>query len=426
MFNPKNDRHLQTELHIASIELIRNYNFYGHILVQLPKIFLSEDSKAGKELSTLAVGKDSVDDMLIKMYINMGYLRQIYTENEFTKAAIHLLESVKHEIIHIVFNHLSIYLPDKIRSNVAADLSVNSYCIKDNFLTYTNPETKMKDSQMLFPEDYGFESKKSFLWYYNNLLNNEKFQNQCKKGMFGINGFYSDSVSAHDRWGAFKDDPMAAEFIRDIVRKAHHICKENNDYGNVPGDIIEQLTGLCGYRQAILPWQSILKMFISSAMENVLSYTVKRRSKRFGTRPGTKKEDILNLAIGIDTSGSVSNEQLVMFFNELYAIHKSGAKITIFECDTKIAKDPYPFEKFNKKVQGRGGTDLEPVLKAVEDAKYDALIFFTDFATPEIKKQYHIPILWVLSNCYMKKEDFPYKWGKYLKINHDNSMEVVK
>jgi len=159
-------------------------------------------------------------------------------------------------------------------------------------------------------------------------------------------------------------------------------------------------------------------------MESNLDYTIKRRSRRYGTRPGTKKVDVLNLAIGIDTSGSISNEQLMMFFNELYWIDKNGANITVFECDTQIHRE-YPYSQFDGNISGRGGTDLEPVLERVSNDKFDALIFFTDFYTSEIKKNYGIPCLWVLSECSMSREEFPYKWGHFIKVNHDGTIEAV-
>ena len=79
----------------------------------------------------------------------------------------------------------------------------------------------------------------------------------------------------------------------------------------------------------------VLKDFIASSSENVLDYTMKRKSKRYDTRPGTKKDDVLNVAIGIDTSGSIDEEMLKMFFNELRWIDKSCTTIC------SIANAPY-------------------------------------------------------------------------------------
>ena len=413
---------VKKEVNLSSIELIRSFPFYGHILVQLPKIFLSKDNSLG--IPTLGVGKDKKEDILIKLYICLDYVQHVYEEHGNKKGFMHLIEVLKHEILHIVFGHLAIDMPDKQRLAIACDLAVNSYVNKDKMISSTDPKTGQKRTQGCFAEDYGLESKKSALWYYAQLLKNPKYKQQCEDGQFGVDGFMSDVVNKHSLWDKIKEDPMLNEMMRDLVRKATKICRETNKWGDIPGDLIDQLDDLTKHKKALIPWKQLLRVFIASAMESNLAYTIKRRSRRYGTRPGTKKEDVLKLAIGIDTSGSISEEQLNMFFSELYWIHKNGAKITVIECDTQIQRE-YPYEQFDGRVQGRGGTDLEPVLKQVSEQKYDALIFFTDFYTGEIKTNYGIPILWVLSHCNLSPEEYPYAWGHHIKINADNTIETA-
>lgn len=408
---------VKDEVDIGCIELMHLFPFYGHILVQLPKFYLEKKDNQ-YAIPTLGVGKDGKEEMLVKMYIVEEYVKEVYGEYKHTVAFTHLMEVIKHEIIHIVFNHLSIDMPDKARAAAAADLSVNSYCEKDNFVFKIDPKSGQKISQGLFPEDYSLPPKKSFIFYYNQLLNNKKFKKQCQEGAFGVGGLFSDVVSSHEMWKKALEDPMLKEMVKDLVRKSAKLCRETKNWGNTPAEMIEQIDELVKLDHAILPWQSILRLFCASAMESNLDYTMKRRSKRFGTRPGTKKEDVLNLAIGIDTSGSISNEQLKMFFNELYWMSKNGAIITVFEADTEITRE-YPYAQFDGKVRGRGGTDLEPILREVADRKFDALIYFTDFYAPKISKNYGVPVLWVLSECDLNREDYPYDWGQYIHIDRD-------
>ena len=42
--------------------------------------------------------------------------------------------------------------------------------------------------------------------------------------------------------------------------------------------------------------------------------------------------------VAIDTSGSVSHDDLVEFFNETYHIYKSGTYVDIIECDAKVQR----------------------------------------------------------------------------------------
>jgi predicted metal-dependent peptidase len=213
-------------------------------------------------------------------------------------------------------------------------------------------------------------------------------------------------------WNDLKDDLVAKEFAKDIVRKAKDLCGKN--YGNIPGQVIEQIDEILKRAKAIIPWGKVLRMFVASCAESALDYTVKRISRRFGTRPGTRKMDVLDLAVCVDTSGSISDEQIKLFFNEIRWIWKNGARVTVYEADCQVCA-VYPFKgRFNGKVHGRGGTDLEPALKKIE-GRYDALIYFTDFYAPKVSRQYKIPILWVLTT-EMEKNDYPYPWGRHIKI----------
>ena len=154
--------------------------------------------------------------------------------------------------------------------------------------------------------------------------------------------------------------------------------------------------------------------------ESILDYTVKRISRRFGTRPGTRKGDVLRVAVAVDVSGSISDDQLKIFFNEIRWIWKNGVQVVVYEADCRVCAT-YPFKgKFTGKVHGRGGTDLEPVLREVE-GHYDALIYFTDFFAPAISRQYRIPTLWVLHSD-MDRENYPAKWGRHIRIDEGKAV----
>ena len=409
---------VKKELNLASIELVRNMPFYGHILVQLPRVVIDADKNA-MGIDTFAVGKENGKEILLKLYVNKQFMEGVYENAPDVRTAFaNVLEILQHEILHIVFGHLTVSLPDKVRSGVACDLSVNSYLDRAKLPNRIHPETKLEIPGGVFPEDYKLEAKQSMIWYYNQLLKNKKFQEQCETGQFGQGGIMSDVVDRHKLWSKAQEDPMLSEMCKDLVRKSQKVCKETNKWGSIPGDLLEQISDLIEHGKAVLPWQSLLRLFCASAAESSLSYTVKRRSKRYKTRPGIRKDDVLRLAIGVDTSGSISEEQLRTFFNELYWIDKNGAEITVMECDTQINRT-YPYREFDGKVRGRGGTDLQPVLEAVDEQNFDALIFFTDFYAPNISKHYRTPVLWILSNCDYTREQYPYQWGQFIHIDEN-------
>jgi predicted metal-dependent peptidase len=146
------------------------------------------------------------------------------------------------------------------------------------------------------------------MWYYTHLKDNPKFKQQCASGQFGVGGLLSHIMSSHAMWEDVKDDLVAKEFAKDIIRKAKELS--SNNYGNIPGEVVEQIDDLLKMQKPIVPWAKVLRMFCATCAESILDYTMKRISKRFGSRPGTRKADVLDLGVAIDTSGSISDDQL--------------------------------------------------------------------------------------------------------------------
>lgn len=393
----KSNVEVELETSRAVVALSREKQFYSHIIQQLEKVFVRNPH----EIPTSAVGKWEGENF-IKFYVNMDFFEEKVFEPFERKVAEKLLVTViEHEILHIIFGHLALRFEDRVRASVAVDLAVNSFLKKDDF-----------QGIGCFPEDYKLEAEKSAVWYYTHLAENEHFKKQLGEGAFGAEGILQSVVGGHSLWEEVAGDSLAQGVLKDIVQKAVELCKK--DYGNIPGAILQNLEGYLEEKKPIVPWSRILRTFCATAIESNLDYTCKRESRRFGTRPGTRKEDVLNLAVIVDTSGSISDEDLLVFFNEIRWIWKNGAKVVVFEADAEVQRR-YTFKgKFEGEVSGRGGTDLEPALKEVEK-KFDAAIYFTDFYAPRISRRYNIPTLWVLTND-MDPSEYPYPWGRHIKI----------
>ncbi len=380
------------------VDIARHKEFYGHVIQQLERVFVGD----GHSVQTAAVGRVA-GDRFIKMYLSRKFFNNLFEEYGKAKGWIYMLGVLEHELVHIIFGHLFLKFQDHTRGNVAKDLVVNGLIPNDTL-----------PGEYVIPEHYGFERGKSSMWYYTHLQGNKKYQQQCQDGAFGLGGVLSHIMSSHKMWEDVVDDVVAKEFAKDIVRKAKDLCG-GKTYGNIPGEVLAQIDDLLKKEKAIIPWAKVLRMFVASCAESILDYTVKRISRRYGTRPGTRKGDVLRVAVAVDTSGSVSDELLKIFFNEIRWIWKNGVIVTIYEADCAVCA-VYPFKgKFTGKIHGRGGTDLEPVLKAVEKERFDALIYFTDFYAPPIEKRYKVPTLWVL-HTEMEQSAYPVKWGRHIRI----------
>jgi predicted metal-dependent peptidase len=126
-----------------------------------------------------------------------------------------------------------------------------------------------------------------------------------------------------------------------------------------------------------------------------------RPSRRFGEeQKGRVALRRLHLAVAIDTSGSISTEQLCLFAAEVRNLAASyRSAVTVLECDAQVQK-VYPLRglQVDMRFKGRGGTDFNPVFDHLREERVPAnvLIFLTDLygAFPGRAPPY--PVLWVV------------------------------
>ena len=140
---------VERELIKGIVDLARHKEFYGHIVQQLDRIFVSPDH----EIQTAAVGRVP-GDRFIKMYLNRRFFGDLYEQHGKERGWIFMLGVLEHEIIHIVFGHLFLRFQDRIRGNVAKDLVVNGIIPNETL-----------PGNYVIPEHYGFERGKSDLRY---------------------------------------------------------------------------------------------------------------------------------------------------------------------------------------------------------------------------------------------------------------------
>lgn len=390
----------ETAVFKSIIALMKKKPFLGYLIQQLTKTFIEPDNG---DYPTLAVGKHPTDKT-IKLWVNKGYISKLLADTmngtEFVTSCL------EHELLHVVMDHIFIDFQDHLRGNVAMDMSVNQYISKipENWVTC---------------QEYNLQTGESCYFYYDALKNNKKFQQDVKEGKFGNSGARSFIMKGHKMWKGLKLDKIGKEIVKELLNKSKQLS--NRDYGSMHRDLIEHIDEQLARKAGVLPWQRILRMFTANAMESYLSQTIMRKSKRFGTRPGTRQQDVLNLACTIDTSGSISCEELEEFFREINSIHKNGVSVTVIEADDKVC-DSYRFKgKFRGSVHGRGGTDLEPALDWVDKNDFDAHVYFTDFFAPAFTTRYKTPVLWVLTSN-MDPSSYPCQSG--IKVNLRNGKPI--
>jgi len=204
--------------------------------------------------------------------------------------------------------------------------------------------------------------------------------------------------------------------------------------GKIPGGMESILNDLY-FKDPIIPWQKECRNLIGS-IPCPYKKTMRVKNRRQPGRAdilGRVNDRKIKVLLAIDTSGSVSDNCLSFFFNEIFNIVKDvNAEVYLLQCDADVRS----YEKIKSKkdvskvkIQGRGGTYFTPVFKYIKEeiAKPDQpnlVVYFTDgYGESEIPVELkgHYEILWVLEglkdNLSVKTPEF-IKKVRYLNIEN--------
>jgi len=354
-------------------KLLVEQPFYGLFLLGLSKVL--DDS-----VDTACVKKKGINCELV---INPKYWNTLSDELQ--------VSLLLHEVYHIVFQHMFLWnlFNNKELLNIAADAEVNSYI-------------KNLGPDWIHPSRFNLESKQGTKFYYENIQ---------------LNGVYCKAIDNHDNWE--NDFQSCSDAEKQLIQNqintqiksaAEQIMKTR---GKIPGELSVIIDELFKVKPRIFNWKAYFRRMLGYIFDINIRKTRKKESNRFPEAAGIKHKKKVSILIAVDTSGSVSNQELSDFFSEISHIYKAGARVTILECDTKISAN-YEFTgKFTGKVHGRGGTNFQPPVDYYREhlKEYSALIYFTD---GECYLPENTPkgVIWVITSGG-HKQDYP---GKVLYI----------
>ncbi len=152
-----------------------------------------------------------------------------------------------------------------------------------------------------------------------------------------------------------------------------------------------------------LPWYVLLRDFVERTARNDYSWSKPSR-RYFGSGivlPSLISEELPEVMIAIDTSGSIDQEQLDLFAAEVSGVLEAyQTTIRVVYCDTEVKNEQVLTQQdlpFEAKPVGGGGTDFRPVFDYIREKAYTpcCVIYFTDMygQFPEQEPEY--PTLWV-------------------------------
>jgi predicted metal-dependent peptidase len=170
-------------------------------------------------------------------------------------------------------------------------------------------------------------------------------------------------------------------------------------------------------------WRGLLAQYIQKTIPYDSTYMRPNKRKTMGDIifPSAKKDGI-TVVCGIDTSGSIGQEELKKFYNQMLGIQDSCQNMTmwVMTCDAevhecqKIKRTDNILKKI--KFRGGGGTELHKIFEKIKEKKLrpNAVAILTDGYTDlaEIKKQTY-PVIWVLTPNHA---DMKNTYGKKIEI----------
>ena len=208
----------------------------------------------------------------------------------------------------------------------------------------------------------------------------------------------------HDKWSDKIGDEAELHRIDDAILTSRNRMKEKDWHNSekTPEFIKQIVDSILERRKPQLDWKRSLRIFANSSRHSKVVGTMKKYSKRFGEpSTGVRIKSFQKIAVILDTSGSIDDESLSLFFTEIHSMWKNRAEIFIIECDDSVGLT-YPYRgKFPKGISGRGGTQFDPAFEFLHKEKrrqnFDGCIYLTDgYAnTPQIKPP--CKLLWVLT-----------------------------
>lgn len=357
-------------------------NFYGYFLFQMEKV-IRFDMTSATSVSFKGAKYVIYFNPIIFLELN---IKQMET-------------TIKHEILHIVSQHLirGKDLKNKYTTlaiNMAMDVVVNQYL---NYLppyAITLEYINMKYNLKLDPY-------KTFEYYLEKIQTELDLQEEDDEGEeIDSNENVAvefDIEKTHDSWN--ESDEIDEKTLKEFTEK----IADNSQKGSIPSYLEGMIKSLKS-NKGELPWNLYLKKLMGTVEANKKK-TITRRNRRQPNRldlRGELRGHRAEIAVAIDISGSISDEEFKQAIKEVLSIVKNyNQEITIIECDKEIRRT-YKVKSV-KDVKDRmatgGGTEFSPVLQYANNKNINLLVYFTDGKGEErlkvVPKGYNI--LWVIS-----------------------------
>jgi len=323
-----------------------------------------------------------------------------------------------HETFHCAALHVfRLKNKHQLKWNVAADYATNLILTKNGF---TFPKEVLLDNKyegMTAEKIYNQLPDPTTIKIPLDLLDPGQGQEGDNKDEKGKNNQDGPSIEV----SAYGVDPKELEQEwKEAVTNAVQTAKSR---GTMPSGLEEYIDEILFPK---VPWQEILYRFLQSAKGNTdfTSYPFDRRHIWREVYLPSMRGESIELCCGIDTSGSISHEDLTRYMSELRGICSIFGSYTIhlWMCDAAIHGEEQIITEDSDIptiVMGRGGTSFVPVFEEIEKQELGELpvVYFTDL-DGEFPK-YHVGdgVFWMIRKDQNKGRNHEVPFGEIITID---------
>jgi predicted metal-dependent peptidase len=366
--DPKLDREVREKLITARVGLLLRASFFGNLATRLKLVNADE-----------WCGTAATDGR--HFYYNSRFIDMLRPkEIEFLFG---------HEVLHCVYDHFGRRGDrDHMLFNVANDYAVNADLKKHRVGEFITSVPCLYDSKY-----EGMSSEEIYDDLYKNaekINMSDLIDKLLDDHLDGEGDSDSDDTDGDKKDGRGKKPKLSAEErqkIRDEIKEAVLSAAAASDgAGNLPAGVKRLIQDMTAPK---MNWRELLRMQLESTIKS--DFTWMRASRRGwhmdAIMPGMKNDELIDIAIGIDASGSIDERMLRDFLAETQGIMDQfqSYKIHIFTFDTRV----YNPEQYNSdnldsicdyEVKGGGGTDFDAIYNYLKEEQIEPkrLVVFTD------------------------------------------------
>lgn len=352
---------------------------------------ISEMTKARTELvlkypffGKLALGLEIIESDKFDTMATDG--QRIYYNPEWTKSITHQerVGVIAHEILHVVYkHHLRRGKRDAYYWNVAGDYVINDILLEDGFIL---PEGGLHNSEYA-----SMQTEKVYDLVY------QESKDDSGDDASGGDGDGDDSgddgkapswgevIDAVNDEGGSLSDADIKELEREINVSVLQAVQSAKGIGGKSSAFQKMIESV---KQDKVDWEDVLA---NHMLDNLTpcDYNFNNPDRRFIYQdmylPSVEKEPNQNIAIAIDTSGSIYEDTKAMFLDAINNIITVGKpnKVSLIYCDDHVqeVKTFHKGEQITLDHLWGGCTDYEPVFKYIDkelDNDVSYLVYLTD------------------------------------------------